>query len=206
MRACASVRLELARYAESECGPAEALEVARHLTRCTGCRIVLARERRLLELLGELDDPLFVGDDLLERLRDRLPARPPARRPAARKKALRLLGLAVGCGAAVRALCEAIGQGWGGFGPGSLPAGYGPEAGEALARGLGGATRFLLEIAAQLSAAGRVHLDGLASPAWAVAALFGSAAAAGSCLIALGIAARTLLPRPSRDQAEPSPP
>lgn len=206
MRACASVRPKLARYAEAECGPAEALAVAHHLARCTGCRIVLAGERRLIELLADLDDPVLVGDDLLERLRRRLPGSPPAPRTSDRKANLRLVGLLIGCGAAVHAFHGAMGRGWGPFGPGCLPAGYAPETGEAFARGLGGATRPLLEIAGQLVAAAGLSLDGLAAPHWAVAALLGTAAAAGSLLIALGMAARALLPRLSRDQAEPSSP
>jgi predicted anti-sigma-YlaC factor YlaD len=54
------------------------MRVARHLSDCTACRIVLAREHRLAEMLEEkLDDPLQLGEDFVQAVMARLPQEPP---------------------------------------------------------------------------------------------------------------------------------
>ena len=52
MTACDSIRPMLARRAEGELSPEEAILVGRHLSRCTACRIHCAREYRLAEMLS----------------------------------------------------------------------------------------------------------------------------------------------------------
>ena len=74
---CRRVRPLLSRYSEREANPLDAMQVALHLPDCTACRIVLARERRLAEMLaGELDD-LPVGEDFLRQVMATLPQDPP---------------------------------------------------------------------------------------------------------------------------------
>jgi len=50
---CEAIRPLLPRVADGEASPAEAMETACHLSDCTACRILLARERRLAEMLEE---------------------------------------------------------------------------------------------------------------------------------------------------------
>ena len=91
----------LSRMAEGELSPDEAMRGAHHVSGCTPCRILLARERRLARMLEQgLDDPLHVGDEFVESVMARLPQEPPARVRRLRKAArrlLRLTGLAVLC-------------------------------------------------------------------------------------------------------------
>jgi predicted anti-sigma-YlaC factor YlaD len=93
MSSCERVRPVLYRVAEGEANPGETLRVARHLPDCTACRILLAREVRLAEMLEQLDDPLrpeerFVEDVMTAIAND--PA-PPRRVP----RAVKLGGLSV---------------------------------------------------------------------------------------------------------------
>ena len=58
MSRCEEIRPLLYRVAEGETDPDEAMRTARHLSDCTSCRILLARERRLARMLEEdLMDP-----------------------------------------------------------------------------------------------------------------------------------------------------
>ena len=84
MRNCKRILPLLARVAEREAGPEEAIAVARHVETCTACRIRLARERRLQQLLEEPLDPLPSPDDFVTDVMRHLPVGPPPRRP--RKK------------------------------------------------------------------------------------------------------------------------
>jgi predicted anti-sigma-YlaC factor YlaD len=87
---CERVRRSLYRFAEGEAAPAESLLVARHLPDCTACRILLARERRLQELLEDtLDDPVGLDQDFLTDVMSAIAGRPAPRRRSRR------LGLAV---------------------------------------------------------------------------------------------------------------
>jgi len=95
-RSCRAIVPLLYRIAEGEARPDEAMRTARHLSDCTACRILLARERRLAAMLEEgLDDPLQVGEDFVREVMDTLPLEPPpAPRPEKRKRRLKLASLA----------------------------------------------------------------------------------------------------------------
>jgi len=80
MDACHRIRPLLSRYSEGEVGPHDAMEVARHLPDCTACRIVLARERRLAEMLAREFDDLPVGEEFAEQVMATLPQGPPPHR------------------------------------------------------------------------------------------------------------------------------
>jgi hypothetical protein len=95
MATCRRLRPILFRLVEGEATPEEALLAGRHLPRCTGCRILLARERRLGSLLDGVDDPLPVEADFLGKVMDAIPAGPPPgadRAMSRRRRGLRLLG------------------------------------------------------------------------------------------------------------------
>lgn len=93
---CTRVRPWIPRYVEGELPPEETLELARHVDRCTPCRIVLARERRLGEILNGIEDPLDVDASFLEGVMAALPERtvPVAIEPAGRRRWRRGLKLA----------------------------------------------------------------------------------------------------------------
>lgn len=95
MDACTRLRPLLSRFAEGEAAPREALRGARHLSTCTACRIHLARERRLAELLeAGLDDRLPVGEDFVRSVMASLPAMPPPAPRFARRRKLKLACIA----------------------------------------------------------------------------------------------------------------
>ena len=81
MKDCALVLPLLARLAEREADPEEAMSVARHLPSCTACRIVLARERRLASMLEGLQK-LPVDEELVDAVMATLPSAVPHRRTA----------------------------------------------------------------------------------------------------------------------------
>lgn len=90
---CGYIRGILPRAAEGDLSPGESLGLARHLPRCTGCRILLARERRLLALLDGLEDPIPVEPSLTDRVMAELPdGPPPSRKALLRKRGLKLAG------------------------------------------------------------------------------------------------------------------
>lgn len=94
---CEPVVPMIYRVAEGEATPDEAMRTARHLSDCTACRILLARERRLAAMLDEgLADPLQVGEDFVRAVMDTLPngPPPPARRQKRRSRTLKLASLA----------------------------------------------------------------------------------------------------------------
>jgi len=87
---CDDIRPLIAQQHEGELSPDEAIELARHMPKCTACRIVDARERRLAEMLsGELQD-LPVGDDFVSTVMDTLPIDIPRCRRAKLKLAARV--------------------------------------------------------------------------------------------------------------------
>jgi anti-sigma factor RsiW len=95
MSSCSDIRPLLSHTAESEVTPEEAMRVARHLSDCTACKIVLARERRLAEMLEEDLVDLPVGDEFVESVMAVLPDDPPPRRGEQRgRRGLRLAGFA----------------------------------------------------------------------------------------------------------------
>lgn len=78
MRHCDALVPLLSRVAEGEANPDEAMRAARHLSDCTACRIILARERRLAAILEDgLEDSVPVGEDFVRAVMDNLPAEPP---------------------------------------------------------------------------------------------------------------------------------
>lgn len=113
MGVCDNLRPLLFRVVEGDASPEESLRVARHLSDCTTCKIVLARERRLAQTLDGLLDTLPTDATFVDRVLAELP--PPPDRPvegrsdtrSRRRRGLRLLGVALavaaGSGAAVLA-------------------------------------------------------------------------------------------------------
>ena len=94
MSDCEPLHPQLSRVAEGEAGPDEAMQVARHLSDCTACRIQLARERRLAAMLEDVwEDHLHVGEDFVRSVMDNLPQGPPPPRRRKRRH-LKLAGLA----------------------------------------------------------------------------------------------------------------
>ncbi len=107
MKDCQELRTILFRIAEGEGSPDEAMRCARHLPDCTACRILLARERRLAEMLEDrLTDPLSVGEEFVESVMAKLPSEPPPtprrgqreqreqRRRRGRRRSIKLAGFA----------------------------------------------------------------------------------------------------------------
>jgi hypothetical protein len=87
---CEPIRPLLYRIAEGEASPEEAIEVARHIPACTACRILLAREQRLAQLLEcDLAD-LNVDEAFVESVMSTLPDSP---RPRKSRRGLKLAGL-----------------------------------------------------------------------------------------------------------------
>jgi hypothetical protein len=75
---CRRVRPLLHAVAYGEAQPQDAMLTARHVSDCTACRILLARERRLAAVLdGGFEDLLGVGEDFLEAVMAHLPKGPP---------------------------------------------------------------------------------------------------------------------------------
>lgn len=98
MTKCLQFRPILSRLAEGETAPAESLQAARHLSCCTACRILLAREQHLAGMLDALGDAFPVEESFLQTVMDALPTGPPpGRRTAAwlkRRRGLKLAGAA----------------------------------------------------------------------------------------------------------------
>jgi len=113
MSRCERIRPSIARSVDGELGPAEALRLARHVATCTACRIVLAKEARLAEMLDGADDPLPVDESFFEAVMAALPDRvvAPSAEASRRlrwRRGLRLASLgsllALGAGLAARLL------------------------------------------------------------------------------------------------------
>jgi predicted anti-sigma-YlaC factor YlaD len=113
MASCRRIRPLLRRAVEGETGPDESLRIARHLSGCTGCRIVIARERRLAKLLDCLEDPLHVGDGFVRDVMSAIPDTPPA---ADRRRGLKLASIAglIGVGVGVVSRIATVGAAPGG--------------------------------------------------------------------------------------------
>jgi predicted anti-sigma-YlaC factor YlaD len=81
------------RIVDGEATPEEALLAAQHLSDCTSCRIILAREQRLAAILEQgMEDPLQVSESFVTEVMARLPQDPPP--PPKRKSKRRNLKLA----------------------------------------------------------------------------------------------------------------
>ena len=83
MNRCDAIRPLISRHSEGEVTPDEAIEVARHVPDCTACRILLARERRLAEMLATDLEDLPVGEEFVISVMRTLPKDPP---PARRRR------------------------------------------------------------------------------------------------------------------------
>jgi hypothetical protein len=99
--ACDRARPLIVRSVEGELAPGSALRLARHVEACTACRILLARERRLAQVLDGLDDVVPVDASFLDAVMASLPDRPSAAGPALTRRerlrrGLRLAGLCAG--------------------------------------------------------------------------------------------------------------
>jgi len=112
MNRCRGIRAWIVRSVDGDLEPGEALRLARHLATCTACRIVLARESRLAEILDGADDGVGVDENLFGAVMASLPDLPV--RPAVElsrktrwRRGLRLAAwgsvavLAAGCAARV---------------------------------------------------------------------------------------------------------
>jgi anti-sigma factor RsiW len=113
MNRCRRVQPWIVRSVDSDLHPDEALGLAKHLATCTACRIVLARESRLAEILDGADDSVGVDEHFFGAVMASLPDRPvrPAvemARKARWRRGLRLASwgfvAALGAGLAARAL------------------------------------------------------------------------------------------------------
>jgi len=93
MAHCVEIRPLLHCSAEGEAEPAEAIRVARHLSDCTQCKILLARESRLAEMLETNLTDLPIGDDFARQVMARLPEGPHPRRSRKRRRGLKLAGI-----------------------------------------------------------------------------------------------------------------
>lgn len=91
MASCRRIRPVLRRAVEGETTPGESLSIASHLGKCTGCRIVFAREQRLARLLDGLEDPLQVDDGFVRGVMSAIPDAPPV---VDRRRGLKLAGIA----------------------------------------------------------------------------------------------------------------
>ena len=92
MTVCERFRPLLSRSAEGDLAPEEAIRIGRHVHDCTSCRIRLARERRLAEMVTGLGDPIEVDESFLARIMDELPRGAPRRRG---RRGLKLAGIAL---------------------------------------------------------------------------------------------------------------
>lgn len=76
MNRCRRIRPWIVRSVDFDLEPGEAIRLARHLVTCTACRIVLARESRLAEILDGADDVFSVDETFFEAVMASLPDRP----------------------------------------------------------------------------------------------------------------------------------
>jgi len=113
MTGCRRIRPWMVRSVDGDLEPGEALRLARHLATCTACRIVLARELRLAEMLDGAADAFNVDESFFGAVMASLPDRPvrPAveiSRETRRRRGLRLAAwgavAALGGGLAARVL------------------------------------------------------------------------------------------------------
>lgn len=186
--ACQSVRPGLSRVAEGEATPREALAAAHHTECCTACRILLARDRRLVEMLEGALPEIEVDEDFVDRVMRRLPrGRPPRRR----RWILKVAGLGILAGMALSTVSGRWLPVGGSLHEPWLPA-IAPEAAEGTLRGfdlLRGVMQWMLIV---LDTATRLPqgLPTVSMPLTAAVLLLGGAglvaALAGSTLFALG--------------------
>jgi len=76
MNRCRRMQPWIVRSVDGDLHPNEALGLAKHLATCTACRIVLARESRLSEILDGADDGFGVDENFFGAVMASLPDRP----------------------------------------------------------------------------------------------------------------------------------
>jgi anti-sigma factor RsiW len=105
MSRCRPFRAVIVASLEGEIAPADALRLARHLSACTACRILMARESRMASMLDELGDPIDVDESFFHAVMASLPERAPQDSPARLRwrRGLKLAG-----SAGVVALCAGL--------------------------------------------------------------------------------------------------
>lgn len=196
---CESFAPLVSRVAEGEASPDEAMRAAQHLSDCTACRILVARERRLAAILEHgLEDSLPVGEDFVKQVMENLPTEAPKLQPR-KKKRHRNLKLA--CLAALVGLSGLLaGSGSGSGGPLSESATWSlaPEIQEptayAAAEGALQVGSLLWMVATDLAAGPRVFAQTLPVAAIPVLMLVPLALCAlGLCAGLLAVATRGLL-------------
>ena len=84
---CERIRPLLYPYIEREAEPGEAMLVAKHLSACTACKILIARKRHLARMLENgLEDRIPVGEEFVRSVMATLPEGPPPAAPKSRRK------------------------------------------------------------------------------------------------------------------------
>ena len=108
MTGCLLFRPFIVRSVDGDLEPGEAFRLARHLTTCTACRIVLARDSRLAEMLDGASDAVSVGESFFGTVMASLPDRPV--RPALElsRETRRKHGLRLAAWGAIAALCGGL--------------------------------------------------------------------------------------------------
>jgi anti-sigma factor RsiW len=79
MKDCDRLLPIMFKVVEGEADPDEALDVGRHVTDCTVCRIRLARQRRIAQMVDEMGEPIEVDESFLSQVMASLPDGPPPR-------------------------------------------------------------------------------------------------------------------------------
>lgn len=108
MSRCGRIRPWIVRSVDGDLEPREALRLARHLATCTACRIVLARESRLAEMLDGVDDACGVDESFFGAVMASLPERPLRSPGALSRKARWRRGLRLATWGSVAALGAAL--------------------------------------------------------------------------------------------------
>jgi predicted anti-sigma-YlaC factor YlaD len=108
MSGCARARTWISRSVDGDLTPVEALRLARHLSTCTACRILEAREARLAQMLDDVGDVVPVDESFFDAVMASLPERAPVATIEAQRKARWRRGLRLAAFASVTALGAGI--------------------------------------------------------------------------------------------------
>jgi len=192
MGSCEQIRPLLPHYAEGELSPDEAMRLARHLAGCTACKIILARERRLAEMLERDMEDLPVGDEFVDAVMATLPKDPPPGARRARRRGLKLaaFGGFFGSGAMLAAKSLSFQADWSSS---IVVPVVEPETLPFAVDGLAGLVRFAGIAAEALthSPLASPHLPGVLIASMTALAL--AAVSVGACSTALAMAARVVV-------------
>ena len=141
MNGCEDFLRLLNGVAEGEATPDEAMRVAHHAGECTGCRIVLARERRLARMLVEDLTDLTVGDEFVQGVMSVLPEGPPPKRSKRAWRGLKLASFIALLGSTLPLAARQLALA-GGAAPGSRLPRMDLESGEGIVNGVAAMVRF----------------------------------------------------------------